>query len=77
MPNVYAKTDDQYGRALKIQNAGAGIVVTDTSHITAEIDRLCDDGCNRAMRENLKSMKFKNGADEIAKLISGRSENNG
>jgi len=72
LPNMNTKTDDQYGRAMKVQNVDGGVVLTDFEQLPAAIDVLCDSERNAQMRENLKTLMETNGANEAAQAISER-----
>ncbi len=69
VPNLEAKTDDQYARAIRVQNNNAGFVTIDTNAMSEIIDVLCDVYRNRELRENLRSISFENGANEAAEII--------
>lgn len=74
IPNMNTKTDDQYGRALRIQEVGAGLVIDNTLDIDDAINRLFDDEFLCDMRNNLCKIQLENGATEAARIILGLQE---
>lgn len=71
IPNMNAKVDDQYARAMIAQNHDAGIVVTDigSPELAEAIACMCDKAENGRMRANCSRIIQNNGADNAADII--------
>ena len=71
LPNMETKTDDQYGRAMLAEKAGAAIVVkdVDSEELDNDIEKMCDLEKNSVMRENAHKLGIINGAEDAAKII--------
>lgn len=72
IPNMNAKTDDQYARAMIAQELGAGLVIKelDAESVERALDTLTDDRENALMRRAARGIIDVNGAEEAARIIS-------
>ncbi len=71
IPNMNTKTDDQYGRAMAAQEAGAAFVAADLDQTDLEgiFRKMADPTINRGMKESAYRIMDSNGAEEAADFI--------
>ena len=72
LPNMECKTDDQYGRAIKAEKAGAAIVLTelDDNAMANAIELMLNCETNQKMKEAAEKLKVENGAERAAQILS-------